>query len=415
VGRSVAARRFGWHNFYSTFDRARHLAGRRGVAAGLVALLCIAPVVDVYAAQSEKRSQEPVHEDARPRLQLLAAEDGRAIVDIARGHEPESRRTQDCSHLVHEIYARAGFSYPYLSSFDLYSGGENFERVKNPQAGDVIVWPGHVGIVADPKEHVFYSLVRSGIDSSNYESAYWKARGKARFFRYVVSGRETAVASLRNGERRAGSVRSAGAGSTSSADRKNAIAQGSTREASQRTAVYDDGDRAGANTSESGATAAAVPRSIVIAEGRKVPTREEAAAGISELSNASGSELRGDAARYATPVVVFDQLQVSRLELKRDRGWAFVQIEERASLWGDDADLAKRSETVRWELRRGKSGWEAVLPYDRTYVPRDVAVRNIAARLSRLTQQGAASDESNRREEERLTRLLSSLLEDSTN
>ena len=416
MGTSVAARRFGWHHFCCACEYARDLTRRRGTvrwgtAAGLTVLLCFAPVVGGRAAQSEKRSQEPAHEDARPRVQLLAAEDGRAILEVARAHEPESRRTQDCSHLVHEIYARAGFSYPYLSSYDLYAGGENFERIKNPQAGDVIVWPGHVGIVADPKEHVFYSLVRSGIDSSNYESPYWKARGKARFYRYVVSGRETVVASLRNGERRAGSPR---AGSTSSADRKTAAAQSSTREASQRTAVYDNGDRTDVNTSGSGATAT-VPRSIVIAEGHKAPTREEAVAGISELSNASGSELRGDAARYATPVVVFDQLQVKRLELKRDRGWAFVQIEERASLWGDDADLAKRSETVRWELRRGKSGWEAVSPYDRTYVPCDVAVRNIAARLSRLTQQGAAGDESNRREEARLTRLLSSLLEDSTN
>jgi hypothetical protein len=348
-------------------------------------------------------------------VQLLAAEDGRTIVEIARGHEPESRRTQDCSHLVHEIYARAGFSYPYLSSFDLYAGSENFERVKNPQAGDLIVWPGHVGIVADSKEHVFYSLVRSGIDSSNYESAYWKSRGKARFYRYVLSGSETAAVSLRKGERRPGPARAAGAGSTSSADRKTANAQTSTREASQRTSVYDDGDRSDANASESGPAADAIPRSIVIAGGRKAPTREQAAAGISELSNASGGELRGDAARYATPVVVFDQLQVNRLELKRDHGWAFVQIEERASLWGDDADLAKRSETIRWELRRGKSGWEAVLPYDRTFVPRDVAVRNIAARLSRLTQQGTVGDESNRREEARLTQLLSSLLEDSAN
>ena len=415
--RLAAVGRFGWH--YSCFacEYARVLTGRRGTlrwgtAGGLAALLCITTVVNSYAAQSEKRSQEPAHEDARPRVQLLVAEDGRAIVEVARAHEPESRRTQDCSHLVHEIYTRAGFSYPYLSSFDLYAGGENFERVKNPQVGDVIVWPGHAGIVADPKEHVFYSLVRSGIDSSNYESPYWKSRGKARFYRYVLSGSETAAVSLRKGEPRPGSAR---AGSTSSADRKTANAQSSTNEASQRTPVYDDGDRAGASASESGPTAAAIPRSIVIVEGRKAPTRDEAAAGISELSNASGSELRGDAAHYATPVVVFDQLQVNRMELKRDHGWAFVQIEERASLWGDDADLAKRSETVRWELRRGKEGWEAVSPYDRTFVPRDVAVRNIAARLSRLTQQGAAGDESNRREEARLTQLLSSLLEDSAN
>jgi hypothetical protein len=61
----------------------------------------------------------------------------------------------------------------------------------------------------------------------------------------------------------------------------------------------------------------------------------------------------------------------------------------------------------------GVASWEAVSPYDRTYVPRDVAVRNIAARLSQLTQQDAGDTEARHREEARLTRLLSVVLEGS--
>jgi hypothetical protein len=320
--------------------------------------------------------------------------EGRAIVASARKHEPASRATQDCSHIVHEIYGRAGFSYPYLSSFDLYAGSENFERIKNPQVGDVIVWPGHVGIVADPKEHLFYSLVSSGLDTSDYEATYWKARGRPRFYRYLVSGPGNLTASTPG-------VRSrATVGSKASA--------GSAKEASERRSVFDpvDGSRLA-----SPAIAPRIPRSIVIAGGRKPPTREEAAAGISELSSASGSELRSDSALYTMPVTVFEQMTVARMELKRDRGWAFVQLDQCASLWGDQADLAKRTETVRWELRRGKSGWEAVSPYDRTYVPRDVAVRNLAARLSQLTQQDAGDPEVRHREQARLTRLLRVLRE----
>jgi NlpC/P60 family len=372
------------------FDRACW----RLVATCLVLALCLAYCNGV-AAQRAKEPAESSQEDARPRSQSLTAAEGRAIVAAAREHEPASRATQDCSHIVHEIYGRAGFSYPYLSSFDLYSGSENFERINGPQVGDVIVWPGHVGIVADPKEHLFYSLVSSGLDTSDYEAPYWKARGRPRFYRYLISGPGNMTATTRG-------VRSrATAGSKTSA--------GAAKEASERTPVFDpvDGSRSAAP-----AIAAGIPRSILIAEGRKAPTREEAAAGISELSSASGSELRSDSALYTTPVIVFEQMTVARLELKRDRGWAFVQLDQCASLWGNEADLAKQTETVRWELRRGKRGWEAVSPYDRTYVPRDVAVRNIAARLSQLTQQDAGDTEARHREEARLTRLLSVVLEE---
>jgi len=68
---------------------------------------------------------------------------------------------------------------------------------------------------------------------------------------------------------------------------------------------------------------------------------------------------------------------------------------------------------VRWELRRTESGWEALLPSDRTYVPRDVAVRALAARLAQLTQtEGAAShEEQSVREEAQLASLLNALLQ----
>jgi hypothetical protein len=359
---------------------------------------------DCLAAQQGSGRPRLSQEDARGRVQLLSAKQGRVILAIARQHEPASRATQDCSHLVHEIYARAGFTYPYASSFDLYAGSEGFGRVRNPQAGDLIVWPGHAGIVADPKRHRFYSLVSSGLDTSDYEAPYWRARGRPRFYRYIIAGHGNLIASTLPAGAERGTT-AEGAAQSPAALGSNAR-KASAKEASESVPATERVDRPPA------ATGAAVPRSIVIAEGRKPPTREEVAAGISELSSASGSALRADVGRAAGPVIVFGRFEVTRIALKRDHGWAFLQMDTRASLSGDETDVARHSDIVRWELRRGKTGWEAVLPLDRTYVPQEVAVRAIAVRLADLTQQDSGDKDAQRREAARLTRLLGALVDE---
>jgi hypothetical protein len=91
----------------------------------------------------------------------------------------------DCSHLVHAVYEQAGFHYAYAPSSDLYAGVESFERVKQPEPGDLIVWRGHAGIVVQPSKHIFFSFMSSGPGTDDYESPYWKHRGHPRFYRYV--------------------------------------------------------------------------------------------------------------------------------------------------------------------------------------------------------------------------------------
>jgi len=115
----------------------------------------------------------------------------------------------------------------------------------------------------------------------------------------------------------------------------------------------------------------------------------------------------------ALPVVIFERLHVERLEIKRDHGWAHLQIDSRATIAGGETDYKRRREKVRWELRRTKSGWEAITPADRTYVPNDVAVRNLAAQLARLTERDSAEadQETVRRQESQLANLLSALLQ----
>ena len=93
----------------------------------------------------------------------------------------------DCSHLVHALYDRVGLHYQYANSHALYRGIEEFRRVLNPTSGDLIVWPGHTGIVVDPSRHRFMSALKTGVKTSSYISSYWKRRGPPRFFRFAFS------------------------------------------------------------------------------------------------------------------------------------------------------------------------------------------------------------------------------------
>jgi len=385
---------------------------RRRACKVVAAAVCFVGLCSV-AASLAFADEAPSPQEPGPPMRLIGAKDGRAIVKTAREHEQPAPGTQDCSHLVHEIYATAGFTYPYASSFDLYAGSENFARVKAPQPGDLIVWPGHAGIVLDPHKHSFYSLVRSGLDAEDYDGPYWRSRGKPRFFRYVVQGRENvlvAKAKVPATSRAAGTTnpRNGAAVLEDRSDVDASEAQQSAKAASERTAVIY-----GPKSAQAPTAPPQVPTSIVIAEGRKQPTRDEVAEGISELSNAAGNFLRvDDLANVSLPVVIYDQLSVEHLEFKRDHGWAHLQVDSTLSVSNGETQLQKRRENVRWELRRAESGWEAVAPLDRSYVPRHVAVAIFAGQLARLTQNDGeeAHADAVLRQEAQLASLLNALL-----
>ena len=97
---------------------------------------------------------------------VLSPDDGLSVITAALDAHVKAARQRDCSHLVHAIYLRAGFSYPYAKSSDLYDGADDFQRVTRPQPGDLVVWPGHVGIVVNPAERSFFSRLRSGPGST---------------------------------------------------------------------------------------------------------------------------------------------------------------------------------------------------------------------------------------------------------
>jgi len=110
----------------------------------------------------------------------------------------------DCSHFVNSVFAEAGLYYKYEPSRVLYRGTEAFRRVYRPSSGDLIVWPGHVGIVVDPDQKTFVSALTRGVRISSYTSSYWRHRGHARFFHYRLMPTEptfTWQASISDGQR----------------------------------------------------------------------------------------------------------------------------------------------------------------------------------------------------------------------
>ena len=338
-------------------------------------------------------------------FRLMTAAEGREIVSAALEQEQVPSGAQDCSHVVHEFYLDAGFEYPYASSFEIYTGNENFARVKMPRAGDLIAWPGHVGIVVNPVKHSFYSLVSTGLETQYYDGPYWKSRGRPRFYRYKV-----VAAGILNARKTLPTQRN----SNTTNQRRGAavLEESSPVEMSERTA-NNYGPQIPETPDVPDATAE-IPSSIIIATGNKQPTRDEIADGISELSNGAGRILRSDdPTRLQLPLVIFERFEVEKVEIKRDHGWAHLKVATRVLLAGGGVDSKRRNERVRWELRRTKSGWEAVLPTDRTYVPQDAAIRNLAAQLARLTESdgAAAHQETVLRQESQLANLLSGLLE----
>ena len=115
----------------------------------------------------------------------LNKKERREVIATALDSRIPRRAERDCSHLVHSIYERAGFPYPYAPSDDLYDGVQGFQRVAHPQAADLVVWHGHAGIVIKPSRHQFFSFLSHGPGISDYDSRYWRGRGEPRFYRYI--------------------------------------------------------------------------------------------------------------------------------------------------------------------------------------------------------------------------------------
>jgi cell wall-associated NlpC family hydrolase len=114
----------------------------------------------------------------------------REIADAAetwmRTHGHVSHDIIDCSHFVAEVLKAAGYSgFGYMRADDM-TRSRAFSQVDAPERGDIVHWPGHVGIVLDPVAGTFIGSQNStGVDVSSWKTTpYWRSRTQRTFLRY---------------------------------------------------------------------------------------------------------------------------------------------------------------------------------------------------------------------------------------
>jgi hypothetical protein len=333
----------------------------------------------------------------------IAGAEGREILATISTMTAEVRSEfeTDCSHLVHDIYKRAGFRYDYVGSHELYTGSTNFTRVRVPQAGDLVVWRGHVGIVIDPQEHSFFSFVRSGPDTQFYDSPYWRSRGIARFFRYVTekplhAGRTVEAAGRPDHQPPQGDSRYAENHAPSE------LSMVAPARASRALPAVDASRPATVET----------PREIVFEVTGKNPSPEELLAAFVEMNRDSGESLRTRSLTSpGKSIIIYRELRVSAVQMKGKRGTAFVQIASLGALGDTQTGSPLRSREQALGFEKTKRGWVVNATKDAAYVKREVAFEVLSARLADLAKNIDATPQQERDERE-IIRLLNSLVPD---
>ena len=332
----------------------------------------------------------------------LTAEEGLAILGAALESRHHANAHADCSHLVQAIYERAGFPYAYSTSSELYAGVNEFRRVSRPQPGDLVAWPGHVGIVINPTQHTFFSALRSGLGVEHYDSSYWRRRGHPRFLRYTRDASPTILvttqaASLRTSD----TVADADDESDENEFALSApVSPPSLTPASVNTLPMTTGPGK-----------VAIPYVQVIHSPR--PNTSQVQGALLAAFGATGQSLDGsDLFKLPQSVIVFDKFDVKKVHLSGNQGWADVSISEPSSLAGGQASMKKHSERQRLSLtRRDDQNWEVTLPPDTIYIPRETAVRILAHQLAALTDAPEPSAAESKKVV--VARLLNLLLEPS--
>jgi hypothetical protein len=334
----------------------------------------------------------------------IARTEGRKILATIPMIDAESASETDCSHLVHDVYEQAGFPYDYVSSRELYIGSTNFRGVRAPQAGDLVVWRGHVGIVIDPQEHSFFSSVRSGPDTQFYDSPYWRSRGIARFFRYIT---EKPLRSGRTLE------------ATRHADQQPLQAANRSSENRPPSRLPKPAPRPASNSAPAAETSssatAETPREIVLQVARKNPSPDEVLAAFVEMNQDSGESLRTRSLNSpGKPIIVYREVRVSAMHIKGKRGTALVRIESLGAPPNTQTGSPPRWKEQSLEFEKTKRGWVMSPIQEAAYVKREVALQVLSARLAELAQNTEATPEQER-EQKQIIRFLNLLVTDDAN
>jgi hypothetical protein len=323
---------------------------------------------------------------------LLSPEQGEALAAFAAQSEKRIHLKPDCSHLVHQLYARAGLIYPYEDSRVLYRGISDFKRVKTPQPGDLAVWLGHVGIVLSPEEKTFLSSVHSGILTESWMAPHWVRRGRPRFYRYRIGPEadmnllarimdddahpETgAQDSVRNGV-----SPQLPSGSSAIADSRAEEMQLESNKQARQDAT---------STNEIGHDSGSIVATIIQ---RQMPSRSQIVAAIMESSRARARQLTsGETLDAARPFSVFSRIEVEKIKVKHESGWVTLQLSE--MMCAEDGRILP-ARTMERELlisHRSDGTWVITDPQDRTYLAEEQALEIFQRQAEFFLQQAPNS------------------------
>ena len=355
------------------------------VKVGLALSLNWVPLCVLVAQDRANKSVIADRTVARTERRLASVAEGIAVLNAAREHRRQTRSKPDCSHLVQEVYARAGLRvFDLASSSELYQGVERFERVPTPQPGDLIVWRGRVGLVVDPEKRTFYSSVRTGLKTESYDSSYWRRRGRPRFCRYRFDGHKN----------------SAVMPASPAAHPLTSLVITDPAEDEPTTVTRAEGvGLASENPHTVAPVRSLLQDTILISEGRE-PTRQAIAQAL--IAYADGAAVQG--AALPDSFIIFERLRVDGLKLEGKHARARLELHTAASVAGESVNLRDKRIKMPIDLQRTSQGWLLRKPQP-VYFSRRAGVRALAERLAELTRK-----DSDPRQQARLATVLDDLL-----
>lgn len=340
--------------------------------------------------------------------ELLSAEQGEALVQYAIQSASRLHGKPDCSHLVHTLYSGAGLNYSYQPSRALYRGAAaDFERVRKPQPGDLIVWRGHVGIVVSPREKTFFSSVRSGMVTETWTTREWLARGHPHFYRYRIGPDSNlellasiAARASDDGEitdnastgRQSGAIRSSrsaepnsevadsedGRNSSSMSEqplREDAATDNQTNNQSyNQTSNEANNEIDDASLHES---AAVFTPTVAIIRQRGKPKKKQIEAAFLEAANANAQQLLEPevtvgAPGQLRPLTVFRRAEVDKIKIRGERGSVKLKLTGNMSLAQGRVlpeKTLEREFSIARRKQNGSTVWVITDPAQRTYLP----------------------------------------------
>lgn len=302
---------------------------------------------------------------------LLSPDQGEALAVFALQSEKRIRSKPDCSHLVHQLYARAGLIYPYEDSRVLYLGSTDFQRVKKPQAGDLVVWLGHVGIVLSTEEKTFISSVHSGILTETWMAPHWVRRGHPRFYRYRIGPEAdmNLLAKIMGNETQQTDTWTNARSGTG----EELPSPAETRESDGVEQQIDTLSPQNARSmSESGHDSNSI---VALINQRQMPSKRQIAVAMIEGSKAHARRLmEGETLDVVRPFAIFSRLEVEKIKIKHEKGWVTFRLSETMSQENGRILPARTTERELAISRRNDGFWVISDPQGRTYLPEEHAL-----------------------------------------